>query len=158
MRKKGETPEFRAFLEGKHGRFAAPNQRTQQIWLLGKEERWDWRRDTANWCSPFETELFAHQRKFLAHLTGRDNTWLWAWANSSVTDSLARDSRQVRECGEQHNVQRSHNTSMAGVANLTVGKWRRLHVGCAIQNGAYRGLAGTTFVLLLSAKFQITKR
>jgi len=112
MRKRGNPGVLGRFLK-EAWKVAAPNQRTSAIWLLGKEGTVDLAQDTGELVFTFRDRIIRAPAQILGSFDSRDTLGL-AWANSSVTDSLARDSRQVRECGEQHNRSASHNTSMAG--------------------------------------------
>lgn len=79
----------------------------------------------------------------------QDSTWLWSWANSTISAHAMKDALLIREYGRKH-----------GIAELTERKfpvspdesdcWRFSAVACylAQAQGAYRGPSGNVRVFM----------
>lgn len=71
---------------------------------LGEYERWDWDQDTSQL-------VFSHagQAKvicdiqFVGSLSTASNTWMWAWANESLSTEIKNDSKIMLQLGESEN-------------------------------------------------------
>ncbi|MEO5960415.1 MAG: DUF6882 domain-containing protein [Opitutaceae bacterium] len=153
----GETPEFKALLEGSMEGLRLQTEAHHGTWHFGEEERWDFSQDTGELIFTFPDMVVRAPAQIVGSFDSREGSWMWAWGNSSIADSLARGSVQVREYGEQHRIRRLTTPScpaeemdgwhMAALAN-------RL---CE-SNGVYRGPAGTTFVFFTFGEVQLTKK
>lgn len=63
-------------------------------------DRWDWHQETGKL-------LFSHEGKlrveadisFSGTLSTKSNTWMWAWANESLTETIKTKSAVIREIG-----------------------------------------------------------
>ena len=80
---------------------------------LGEHKRWDWDQDKAQlvfsndgvpaiWC----------EIAFVGSISTTSNTWLWSWANFSLTEAVRTPLEKVREFGENRDFPK-----------LTVPKW-----------------------------------
>jgi len=153
----GETPEFKALLEGSMEGLRIQTGSHQRVWRLGESERWDFSQDTGELVFTFPDMVVRAPAQIVGSFDSRAESWMWAWANSSISDSLTRDSIRVREYGEQHHIRR-----------LTTGTWpaeeadgwrmAALTNRLCESNGVYRGPAGTTFVFFTFGQVQLTKR
>lgn len=71
---------------------------------VGEHERWDWYQDTGKL-------IFSHNGKsvvecdidFVGTVSTQSNTWMWAWANESLTNKVKTRSRLIREIGDEKN-------------------------------------------------------
>jgi hypothetical protein len=75
---------------------------------------------------------------------------MWAWANSSIAASLARDSVRVREYGEQHKIRRL-TTPVGLPSRWTVGTWLHSQNGYASRTAFTVDLQARHLCLSLSA-------
>jgi hypothetical protein len=77
-------------------------------------EHYDWNQDTGQlvFTSPGRPTLVA-DIQFVGDVSKRSGTWLWAWANPSVTENIKRGSRVVKQFGETR-----------GIWRLTKDKWK----------------------------------
>src|SRR5580765_4362823 len=140
----GETPEFKALLEGSMEGWRLQTEAHQGTWRFGKSERWDFSQDTGELVFAFTDMVVRTPAQIIGSFDGQEGSWMWAWANSSLSDSLKRDSVRVREYGEQHHIRR-----------LTTATWPAEEADCwrmaalanrlCESNGVYRGPAGTAF-------------
>jgi len=152
-----ETPEFKAFIEGSMEGLRLQTEAHQRTWRFGKAERWDFSQDTGELVFTFPDLVVRAPAQIIGSFDSQEGSWMWAWANSSISDSLTRDSARVREYGEQHHISR-----------LTTGTWpaeemdgwhmAALSNRLCETNGVYRGPAGTTFVFFTFGQVQMTKR
>jgi hypothetical protein len=153
----GETPEFRALLDGSMEGLQLQNQVHHDTWGLGKSERWDFAQGSGALIFTFPDKIARAPAQIIGSFNSQVGSWLWAWANSSILDSIKRDAIKVREYGEQNNIKR-----------LTTAKWQAAEADCwhmaalacriCKSNGAYRGPAGETFVFITFGEVQLCKR
>ena len=81
------------------------NERTQlalrrhRAWGIDRAEKWFYDQDTGllTFRFPDRTETCPFQ--FLGSYDGGAGTWMWAWANGSMTTTLKLDSMAVHESG-----------------------------------------------------------
>jgi hypothetical protein len=71
-------------------------------WGLGSAGRWALDQTTGliTWFFPDRTATAPAQ--IIGTWLPASNSWLWAWANNSISPELARDSRMVRDWAEEH--------------------------------------------------------
>ena len=153
----GETPAFKAIVEGSMEGLRLQTQAHQSGWRLGKSTRWDFSQDTGELVFTFPDTIARAKAQIIGSFDSAKGTWMWAWANASVDSALARDALRVREYGEQHRIRR-----------LTAPSWRAVEgdAWCMTalanrlceSNGAYRGPAGTTFVFFTFGEVQLSKK
>jgi hypothetical protein len=153
----GETPEFKAFLEGSMEGLRLQTQAHQGTWGFGKSERWDFSQDNGELVFTFTDMVVRTPAQIIGSFDSQEGSWMWAWANSSLTDSLKQDSVRVREYGEQHHIRRL--TTGTWAAEEADG-WRMAALANRLceSNGVYRGPAGTAFVFFTFGQVQLTKR
>src|SRR5215472_2451730 len=100
----GETPEFKAFLESSMEGLRLQTEAHQGTWRFGKSERWDFSQDTSELVFTFPDMVVSAPAQMIGSFDSGEGSWMWAWANSSIVESLRRDSVRVREYGEQHRI------------------------------------------------------
>jgi hypothetical protein len=151
----GETPEFRAMLEGSMEGLRLQTEAHQGAWRLGESERWDFSQDVGDLVFTFPSLVVRAPAQIIGSFDGRLGTWMWSWANESIAQPLTRDALRVRDYGAQHRIRRLTTPTwpgeemdgwhMAALANRLCG-----------TNGAYRGPAGDGFVFFTFGEVQIT--
>ncbi|HXI71009.1 MAG TPA: hypothetical protein VNN22_11705 [Verrucomicrobiae bacterium] len=153
----GETPEFKAFIEGSMEGLRLQTEAHQNTWHFGKEERWDFAQDTGELVFTFPDMIVRAPAQIVGSFDSQAGTWMWAWANSSIAEPLARDSVKAREYGEQHHIRRL--TAPSWSAEETDG-WHMAALANRLceSNGIYRGPAGTSFVFITFGKVQLSKK
>ncbi len=153
----GETPEFTAFVDGSMEGLRLQTEAHQSTWRFGKSERWDFSQDTGELVFTFPDMIVRAPAQIIGSLDSREGTWMWAWANSSISDSLARDSARVREYGEQHHIRRLTTPTWPGEE---MDGWHMAALANRLceSNGVYRGPASTTFVFFTFGQVQLTKK
>ncbi|HXT40555.1 MAG TPA: hypothetical protein VN887_11115 [Candidatus Angelobacter sp.] len=153
----GETPEFKAFLEGSVEGLRLQTGAHQGTWHFGKEERWDFSQDTGELVFTFPDKIVRAPSQIIGSFDSRTGTWMWAWANSSISESLTRDSLRVRQYGEQNHILRLTSPEWSAEE---MDAWHMTALACRLccSNGAYRGPAGTTFVFITFGEVQLSKR
>ncbi len=72
-------------------------------YALGRYQRYDWNQETGQLIFSREgrVEVVA-DIQFVGSLSTRSNTWLWSWANESITEPVKHRVRQVRTYGEEY--------------------------------------------------------
>jgi hypothetical protein len=153
----GETPEFRALLEGSMEGLKLQTAAHQNTWGFGKAERWDLSQDVGELIFTFPDKSVRAPAQIIGSFDSQAGSWMWAWANSSVADSLKRDSLRVREYGQQHKIQRLTTPTWSA---SEMDAWQMTALACRLcnSNGAYRGPAGSTFFFITFGEAQISKR
>ena len=153
----GETPEFKAFIEGSMEGLRLQTEAHQGTWSFGKSERWDFSQDTRELVFTFRDMIVRAPAQIIGSFDNQESTWMWAWANSSIADSLARDAVRVREYGERHSIRRLTTPSWPGEE---MDGWHIAALANRLceSNGVYRGPAGTTFVFFTFGQVQLSKK
>jgi hypothetical protein len=153
----GETPEFMAILKGSMEGLRLQTEMHQSTWGLGKSERWDFVQDTGELVFTF-SDMVAHTpAQIIGSFDSREDTWMWGWANSSISEPLARDSVRVREYGEQHHIRRLTTATWPGEEK---DGWHMAALANRLceTNGVYCGPAGTTFVFFTFGQVLLSRR
>jgi hypothetical protein len=72
------------------------------VWGLGSAQRWelDQTNGIINWYFPDRTASAPAQ--IIGTWLPASSSWLWAWANNSIQQDMARESRVVREWAEEN--------------------------------------------------------
>jgi hypothetical protein len=153
----GETPEFTALLEGSMEGLRLQTEAHQGTWRFGKSERWDFSQDSGELVFTFPDMVVRAPAQIIGSFDSREASWMWAWANSSLSGSLTRDSVRVREYGEQHHIRRL-TTGTWPAEELDGWRMAALANRLCESNGVYRGPAGTTLVFFTFGPVQLTKR
>ena len=84
------------------------------------------------------------------------STWLWGWANPSISDPLKRDSLRIRDYGQQQKITRLTSTEWRCTE---ADAWAMAALACTLceAQGVYRGPAGTSFVFISFSKVTLSK-
>ncbi len=153
----GETPEFEAFLEGSMEGLRLQTSAHQGTWNFGKEERWDLSQDSGEMVFTFPDKIVRAPAQIIGSFNSRAGTWMWAWANSSISASLTQDSIRVREYGERRRIRRLVIPQWSAMES---DGWQMAAIACRLckSNGVYRGPAGATFVFITFGEVQLSKR
>lgn len=129
-----------------------------QAWGLGRIERWDLDQDTGELVFSLPDGMKAvAPAQIIGTYNSEDQTWLWAWANPSVDETLKKDALKVKEYGKKH-----------GIERLTKAKWKgtekdawamaALAVKLGGAQGAYRGPSGSTYVFITFGEVTLGKK
>lgn len=149
--------EFDSLCEKAKHDLATKTAAHQATWGLGTSQRWDIDQEVGKLVFTFEEKIASCDAQIIGTWNSRAHTWLWAWSNSSIVESLTAISLKMRAYGEKHAIQR-----------LTTPKWSApeedawLMVALASllfeQQGAYRGPAGDTYVFMTFGEVGLRKR
>jgi len=153
----GESPEFKSFLDGSMEALRLQTAAHQGTWHFGEEVRWDFAQDTGELVFTFPKMMVRAPAQIIGSFDSRAATWMWAWANPSVSASLTRDAVRVREYGEKHRIRRL-TTAQWPAAELDGWQMTALAGRLNESNGAYRGPAGSTFVFFTFEEVKLSKR
>jgi Family of unknown function (DUF6882) len=118
-------------------------------WGLGTFKRWDL--DQERGLLVF-TDPERGRAEAPAQIAGtynaEDGTWLWAWANPSISGSLARDSHVVREYGDTHGFAMLTQSEVSCTEEMAW-KLAALTMKMNKRQGVYRGPASDTLHIFL---------
>jgi hypothetical protein len=143
-----ETPEFQTLLDESMEELRAKTMGHQVGWGFGKADRWSLDLSKGDLLFTFDEGVVATcPAQIVGSLDSSDGSWLWAWANPSIPESLQRDSWRVREYGLQHQIARLTSAEWLCTEEEA---WRMVALACKIceAQGVYRGPAGTAFVFI----------
>ncbi len=140
------TPEFDSFLEECLDEMRAKNALHEKLWgASGGTWEFDQARGELVIRLPDQIGIAAVQ--VIGSFSTRSNTWMWAWANSSLAEHLKAHSRQVREYGQSRRL---------GRLMISVWKahecdgWKMAALACKLRGaaGVYRAPAGKVSAFL----------
>lgn len=133
------------------------NAAHQTKWGIESCERWDLDTENGKLIFSFPDKIVTCEAQIIGSLNKFTDTWLWAWANSSVTPNLSRDCLKIKAFGEKY-----------GIQKLIVGEWKSAEedawnmviLGYVLgeAKGAYRGLAGDVLLYLTFGEPRIELR
>ena len=122
---------------------------------INNHERWDWDQETGKLVFSHEgvpqIEADIH---FSGTFSTNSNTWMWAWANDSLEETVKLSSRKVRKIGEEMNLLK---LAAAHWDATEVDGWEMTAVLAKTINaiGAYRtpGDNGYTYMVVTKANW-----
>lgn len=83
-------------------------------------------------------------------------TWLWAWANPSIVDTLKADSLRVKAYGVTNHIEKLTNAEWP-CDESDAWAMAALAVKLCGSQGAYRGPAGSTYVFISFGTVKLSK-
>lgn len=144
----GETPEFITLLHKSMEELRAKTIGHQTGWGFGKAASWSLDLSKGDLLFTFSEGVVATcPAQIVGSLDDGDGSWLWAWANPSIPESLQRDSSRVREYGQRHQIARLTSEEWPCTEEEA---WQMAALACNLceAQGVYRGPAGTAFVFI----------
>jgi hypothetical protein len=147
-----ETPEFQALLDKSMEELRAKTRGHQAGCGFGNADRWSLDMSKGDLLFAFGEGVVATcPAQIIGSLDSSDGSWLWAWANPSIPESLQHDSLRVREYGLQHQIARLTSAELPCTEEEA---WRIAALACMLcqAQGVYRGPAGTAFVFITFGK------
>lgn len=128
------------------------------IWRLDKILRWDFNQGSGNLEFSLPDGMKAETpAQIIGTYNSDDNTWLWAWANSSINEKLQEDARKLLKYGEEHKIDQLTKRKWVGTEEDA---WAMVAVAVKLcgKQGAYRGEAGATKVFLVFGEVKLTRK
>lgn len=122
---------------------------------LGSYERYDWDQETKQlvWSDAGVPKVIA-DIQFVGSISHASHTWLWSWANSSVSEELSRGMQAVRDHGEAHGREKLIDAKWPAEE---VDGWEMTAIAAYLlkAKGAYRspGDTGFTFMVFTDVRF-----
>jgi hypothetical protein len=152
----GETPEFRALIDGSMQGLQLQSEAHQAAWRFWELESWEFSQDTGELMFTFSDMVVRAPAQIIGSFDAREGSWMWGWANTSIADSLTGDSIRVRQYGEQHRIRRLTSPTWSGEE---MDGWHMAALANRFceTNGAYRGPAGTMFVFFTFGPVRLTR-
>lgn len=151
-----EAPGIKAFIEGSMEGLQILTGAHQRMWQFGEEEYWEFSQDTGELVFTFPDKIVRALAQIIGTFDSEAGTWMWSWANPSISEYLTRDAVRVRDYGKQYRIPQF--TSEKWPAE-EIDCWHMAAVACRIcgSNGAYRGPSGTTYVFFTFGEAKIKK-
>lgn len=152
-----DPPELLSLLEQSMDELKIKTQAHVDGWGLGSFDRWDFSQDDGLLVFSNDDGLRAEcPAQIVGSYSTADESWLWAWANTTLDEPLTLDSRALRDYGEER-----------GYARLTTAKWwgeeadawhmAALAVKLRNAQGAYRGPAGLNYVFFTFGEIRLSR-
>lgn len=143
------SERWEPFISGAIDELTIKQDRLQERFDLSKHERWDYDQETGEIVfSNAGVPAVAGRFQIVGSISTVNDTWLWSWANFSLTPNIFEKLHTVRTFGESQ-----------GFANLTTPKWPASEedgweltaVAAKVLNadGAYRTPSGSGFLFML---------
>ena len=153
----GETTEFKTLLDGCMEGLRLQVEAHQGSWRFGEEDRWDFSKSSGELVFTFPEIVVRTSAQIIGSFDSREGRWLWGWANTTIPDSLTRDSVRVREYGEQHQIRRLTTPKWSGEE---MDGWHMAALANHLceSNGCYRGPSDKTYIFFTLGVVQMTKR
>lgn len=154
----GETPEFKRLLDTSMEELRLKTTGHQAGWGFGKATQWSLDMSRGDLLFTFDDGVVATcPAQIVGSFDGADGSWLWAWANPSIPDSLKRDSLRVRDYGQQKQIVRLTSEEWHGTE---ADAWPMAALACKLceAQGVYRGPAGTAFVFMTFGKVELSRK
>jgi hypothetical protein len=148
----GETSEFNTLLEKSMAELRAKTMGHQTGWRFGTADQWSLDLSQGDLIFTFNDGIVATcPAQIVGSLESTDGSWLWAWANPSIPESLQRDSLRVRDYGQQRQIARLTSEEWACTEEEA---WRMAALACKLcdAQGVYRAPAGTAYVFIAFGK------
>ena len=127
-------------------------------WGLDKILWWDFNQGSGNIEFSLPDGMKAvSPAQIIGTYNSDDNTWLWAWANSSIEEKLKADARRLQKYGEEHHIDRLTTRKWVG-SEEDAWAMTALAVKLCGKQGAYRGPSGATKVFFVFGEVTVTKK
>jgi hypothetical protein len=152
-----ETAEFKTLIDASMEELRLKTEAHQGGRRFGKSARWDLDQSVGDLVFTFSDGMIARcPAQIIGSFDSAAGSWMWAWANPSIEDSLKRASMRVREYGREHNIGRLTSEEWMGTEDDA---WKMAALACKLceAQGVYRGPAGTTFVFITFGEVELSK-
>ena len=151
-----ETNDFQKLLDASMAELQLKTEE-HKSWGLGTFDRWDIDQEVGNLVfSNDDGTTAVAAAQIIGSFNTDDNSWLWAWDNRTIVDELKVDSRQLRDYGEKHGIEKLTERTWKGTEEDA---WSMAALAVKLCNaqGAYRGPAGKSFVFMTFGQVKVTK-
>jgi hypothetical protein len=141
--------EWLRLLEASNANLEKTQRALESQFHLSDYERFDVAQDSGElvFSSPGKADVIA-KVVFVGSYAFRSETWLWAWANSSINDSLTGKLAIVRKYGETHGLRQL--TERGWSSNEDEGWELAAVVNCLLKGkGVYRAPSKSTVLWLV---------
>lgn len=152
-----EDQEFAQLLEASFTELQMKTAAHQGAWGFGKFDRWDMDMDQGDLIfSNRDGATATCPAQVIGSYDSVNGTWMWAWANGSIPETLTVDSRKVKQYGESHQIDKLTTPEFA--ADETEA-WTLTALAAKLceSQGAYRGPAGRNAVFMTFSQVKFSK-
>ena len=138
-------------------------------WRMGVAKRWDLNQDKGELVFSFSDGVratcpaqiigtfVAPKRSWWPWSNkNKEGSWLWSWANPSISDHLRRDALKVQEYGAKNKIKQLTEPTWPG-EELDAWAMAALATKLCDAQGAYRGPEGNTFVFMTFGEVTLSK-
>lgn len=151
------SPEFTRLMEVSQNHLAALTLAHQGGWRFGEEAHWNFDQQEGLLRLSFDDGKVAEApAQIIGTLDSQAKTWMWAWHNPSIRDSLKADVLRVKQYGEQHQIVRL-TTPIWNASETDAWAMTALAVKLCEAQGAYRGSAGSTYAFFTFGEIKLSR-
>jgi hypothetical protein len=152
-----DDQEFDQLLEASFAELQMKTAAHQAGWGFGKFDRWNMDMDRGDLIfSNRDGTTATCPAQVIGSHDSVDGTWMWAWANASIPESLRIDAQKVKEYGESHEIERLITPEFAA-DEMVAWTMTALAAKLCESQGAYRGPAGRNAVFMTFREVKLSK-
>jgi hypothetical protein len=140
------SPEFDSFLEECLQEMELKNAAHERTWGA-KVGTWEFDQALGELVIRLPDQIGIAPAQVIGSFSARSSTWMWAWANHSLSENLKAHSRQVREYGQRHRLGRLTTPVWDG---HECDVWKMAALACKLceAEGVYRGPSGPISIFM----------
>lgn len=97
------------FMETAQAEMNAKNQKANELWKLDEMERFDLDQPTQTMVFTRGEQKLSCKAQIIGSYSKTKKTWLWAWADPSVEEPMAREATGVSNFGKRNQVSKFTN-------------------------------------------------
>lgn len=152
-----ESPEFKTLLQSSLAGLQLQRESHHRAWRFGEQDRWDLSQDDGLLVFSFPDVVASMPAQIVGSRDGNSGTWMWAWANPSISRQLAGHAARVRQYGQQHNIERLITNNWQAT---TLDGWHMTALACRLcqANGGFLGAIGATEIFFTFGKARLNKQ
>lgn len=97
-----DDEEFEQYLSSSFEYLQKMQDKFIEDYRIGSYEHWDWDQESGKLIFSDEGRAVLElDIDFVGTLSTATNTWMWAWANQSLTENIRATSREIRDIGDE---------------------------------------------------------
>ena len=126
-------------------------------WRLHEAHDWSLNQDDGRLVILFADGIVARtEAQIIGTFDTTAQTWMWAWNNPSIVQSLCRAAERVRAFGRKEEIEQLTTATWPATENDA---WGMTALACKLcgAQGAYRGPAGATQIYMTFGEVQVRK-
>jgi len=150
-----DESKFVALVTQAHEYLTTQQDRNEKEFALSTYPRYDWNQETGELVfSEYGRPKVIARIQLVGDVSSKSKTWLWAWANPTIKDSLQQAARQAKQHGVQNGIRQLVESTWPADE---VDGWEMTSITAMLVNakGAYKspGENGTYFMVFTDIRW-----